>query len=325
MTTQPQSHGDVTGEYLALRTGAGVVSGAHEIVWVRGADTIGFLDGLLSQAIAPIELGRVERTLLLSPQGKLRATGWLLRGEDEVGIVVDAGRAEVVAGDLARFKIRVEATIEVEVRAVLDVIGPDAWSVVADLGGGGSDPELWRRTPDGTVVAPLPFGRVDLPRFIVVAAAGVVESGARRVGTLAHDAVRIEAGEPLMGIDIDEATIPQEADVVDGAVDFTKGCYLGQELVARIDSRGRVNRRLRGLALRANVLPPLGATLIASGGAEVGTITSLAESLELRAPVALALVRREVAPGDEVTIQWGQGATPAGVYELPLDRFGAGG
>ena len=72
---------------------------------------------------------------------------------------------------------------------------------------------------------------------------------ARRVGSLAHDAIRIEAGEPVMGIDLDEATIPQEADVVDGAVDFTKGCYLGQELVARIDSRGHVNRRLRGLTV----------------------------------------------------------------------------
>ena len=324
MTTGPPSHGDVTGEYLALRTAAGVVSGAHEIVWVRGPDTIGFLDGLLSQAIAPMELGRVKRTLLLSPQGKLRATAWLLRGEDEVGIVVDAGRAEVVAGDLARFKIRVEATIEVEACAVLDVIGPDAWSVVTGLGGAGSDSGVWRRGPEGTVVAPLRFGRVDLPRFIVVAVEDDIELGARRVGRLAHDAIRIEAGEPLMGIDLDEATIPQEADVVDGAVDFTKGCYLGQELVARIDSRGHVNRRLRGLALRANVLPPLGATLIASGGAEVGTITSLAESLELRAPIALALVRREVAPGDTVTIEWEQGTTPAVVHKLPLDQFGHG-
>lgn len=320
MTTGPVSHGDVTGEYLALRTAAGVVSGAHEIVWVRGPDAVQFLDGLLSQAIAPIAVGGVERTLLLSPQGKLRATAWLLRGEDEVGIVVDSGRGEVVAGDLARFKIRVDATIEAEAAAVLDVIGPDAASVVAGLGAPATDPSLWSRGPDGTLVAPLPFGRVALPRFIVVPV-GNAALDARLVGKLAHDAIRVEAGEPVMGTDLDESTIPQEADVVEGAVDFTKGCYLGQELVARIDSRGRVNRHLRGLTLTANVLPPLGAALVASDGAEVGTITSLGESLELRAPVALAMVRREVPPGDTVTIRWEQGTTPAVVHELPLAGF----
>lgn len=324
MTDRPLSHGDVTGEYLALRTGAGVVAGAHQIVWVRGPDTVGFLDGLLSQAVAPIEVGGLERTLLLSPQGKLRATAWLLKGDDEVGIVVDTDRAAVVAGDLARFKIRVDATIDIEAGVVIDVIGPAAASVVARLGVALSHPQVWARGPDGAVVSALPFGLVDLPRFIVVPVDDV-DLGARPVGTLAHDAIRIEAGEAVMGIDLDEATIPQEAGVVDGAVDFTKGCYLGQELVARIDSRGRVNRHLRGLTVRTNVLPPLGAAVVSVEGAEVGAVTSLAESLELRAPVGLALVRREVAPGDAVTIQWAQGSTPAVVEELPLDRFGTRG
>jgi folate-binding protein YgfZ len=318
-----QSHGDVTGEYLALRRAAGVVGDAHEIVWVRGADAVEFLDGLLSQAIAPIAAGRVERSLLLSPQGKLRAIAWLLRGEAEVGLVVDAGRAGVVADDLARFKIRVDATIDVEAGTVLDVIGPDAPSVVARIGGSGADPGVWRRGADGTVVAPLPFRRVDLARFVVVPAGDELELDARPVGSLAHAAIRIEAGEAVMGIDLDEATIPQEADVVDGAVDFAKGCYLGQELVARIESRGRVNRRLRGLTVSTNVLPPLGATLVSSDGATVGTITSLAESLELRAPVALALVRREVTPGDTVTVQWEGATTLAVVHDLPLDHFDA--
>ena len=102
------------------------------------------------KAIAPMAVGRVGRSLLLSPQGKLRATAWLLRGEDEVGIVVDAGRAGVVADDLTRFKIRVEATIEVEAGIVRDVIGPDAASVVARIGGSAPDPEVWRRDADGT-------------------------------------------------------------------------------------------------------------------------------------------------------------------------------
>jgi folate-binding protein YgfZ len=321
MTARPLTHGDVTGEYLALRSAAAVVRGAHEIVWVRGGDAVTFLDGLLSQAVAAIRVGRVAPSLLLSPRGKLRATAWLLREEQEVGIVVDAGRAEVVAGDLARFKIRVDAAIDIERGAVLDVIGPEAASVLAGLEAAAADPAGWARNAEGTVIAPLPFHRVDLPRFIVVPSGEGVLRQVRPAGTLAHDAIRIEAGEPVMGIDLDESTIPQEADVVEGAVDFTKGCYLGQELVARIDSRGHVNRRLRGLTIGSNVLPPLGAPLVASDGSEVGAITSLAESLELRAPVALALIRREVAPGDTVAVQWGRETAPAVVHELPLDRF----
>jgi folate-binding protein YgfZ len=121
----------------------------------------------------------------------------------------------------------------------------------------------------------------------------------------------------MVGVDIDERTIPQEAGVVDGAVSFTKGCYLGQELVARIDSRGHVNRNLRGIVVSSAVLPPLGAEVTADGK-PVGVITSVGESLDLRAPVALALVRREVEPDAEVDVTWEGGHAKATVKELPL-------
>ncbi len=120
-----------------------------------------------------------------------------------------------------------------------------------------------------------------------------------------------------MGVDVDERTIPQEAGVVEETVSFTKGCYLGQELVARIDSRGHVNRLLRGVVIETNVLPPEGAGLWMDDR-QVGAITSVAESLTVRAPVGLALVRREVSPGDRVEVRWDQGTAPAMVSELPL-------
>jgi folate-binding protein YgfZ len=138
-----------------------------------------------------------------------------------------------------------------------------------------------------------------------------------RAGALAATAVRVEVGEPMMGRDVDESTIPQEAGPVDDAVDFTKGCYLGQELVARIDSRGHVNRRLCGVVVTTNVVPPEGAELM-TGETAVGVLTSPAESLELRAPVALALVRREVDSDDPVVIRWSGGEAPGVVRELPL-------
>jgi folate-binding protein YgfZ len=121
-----------------------------------------------------------------------------------------------------------------------------------------------------------------------------------------------------MGREIDDKTIPAETGVVDRAVSFTKGCFTGQELVARIDSRGgNVPRHLRGVVVGTNVVPPAGATVEAEGK-DVGVLTSVAESLERRAPVALAYVRRAIEPPADVTLRWDGGSAPARVEELPL-------
>lgn len=313
------SFGDVTGEYLALRREAGVVTDWHELVWVRGPDAVSFLDGLVSQAVAAVPGGGVSRSLLLGPQGKLRAPHHLLVGEGEIGLLVDAGVGEQAAGDLRRFKIRVDVSIDVESDPVFDIWGPAApgaagAAVGAEIPDGG-----WVRGEGGRLGAAVAFGSGGVPRVVVVGptAEELIAAGVRRAGRLAADAVRIEAGEPIMGVDVGDATIPQEAGLVAGAVDFAKGCYLGQELVARIDSRGHVNRHLRGVVLHVNLLPPLGAELVADGKV-VGVLTSLAESLELRAPVGLALVRREVEPGSAVTLRWEGGEAAASVRELPL-------
>jgi len=319
------SFGDVTGEYLALRTEAAYVTGWHELVWVRGPDAVRFLDGLVSQAVAPLGGGAVAPSLLLAPQGKLRAPHHLLSGQDEVGLVVDAGIGEIAASDLRRFKIRVDVTVELDPGPVVDVWGPAAAAAVSAVTGSPVRPDGgWERTAGAVVVAAIPFRRVGLPRLVV---AGVGEpaytgAGVVRAGRLAADAVRIEAGEPLMGIDLDDGTIPQEGDLVDGAVDFAKGCYLGQELVARIDSRGHVNRVLRGIVVTTNLLPPIGADIV-TGDRVVGALTSVGESLTLRAPVGLAMVRREVDPGAVVAVRWSGGEAPGRVAGLPLDTFAA--
>jgi folate-binding protein YgfZ len=313
--------GDVTGEYLALRSGAGIVSPVHDLVWVRGPDAVRFLDGLLSRAVERMEAGSAGRSLLLSPQGKLRATLWLLAGStDEVGIVTDPGRGAVVVEDLNRFRIRVDAEVGVEPAPVLGLWGPTAASVLGQAGKPIPATERWIRDADGSLIAALPFTRSSLPRFAMVGMPeeALVSAGATRVGHIAVTAVRVEAGEPMMGIDLDEKTIPQEGGVVEGAVDFDKGCYLGQELVARIDSRGHVNRGLRGVVFSSNVLVPPGSDIVHEGKS-VGAITSVAESLELRAPVGLALIRREVEPGTQVSVRWQGGETSARVAEVPLD------
>ncbi len=312
------SFGDVTGEYVAIRNEVAYVTSWHEIVWVRGPDAVSFLDGLVSQAIAPMQTGAVARSLLLSPQGKLRVPHVVLRGDDEIGLVTDPGCGAMAAGDLRRFKIRVDAAIEPEPAPVIGLWGPDARGAVTRLVGAAPPGAGWQRR-EGLVVAEVPFRRGGPDRFLITGLdpADIDAAGVTRAGSLAADAVRIEAGEALTGVDIDDGTIPQEADLVEGAVDFGKGCYLGQELVARIDSRGRVNRHLRGIRLASNVLPPVGAE-VAAGERSVGTVTSVAESLELRAPIGLALLRREVEPQDAVQLEWEGGGAEAIVVELPF-------
>ena len=316
MSEPRDTYGDVTAEYFALRGGAGLVGGAHELLWVTGPDAVTFLDGLLTQDLGAMADGGVARSLLLAPQGKLRAPLWVLRGADRVGLVADRGVGAVVAEDLTRFRFRVQAEIGAP-QPLLELWGPGSAAVLKDAGL--EVPEFWWGD-DARVVARIPLGALD--RFVVagVEAAALAEAGATPAGSLAATTVRIEAGEPQMGVDVDERTIPQESGLVPDTVSFTKGCYLGQELVARIDSRGHVNRHLRGVVIAENVLPPLGAELVA-GDKTVGAITSLGESLALRAPVALALVRRKVEPGDEVAVRWDGGRTTARVTELPLDDF----
>lgn len=318
MTVAPLSHGDVTGEYLALRRGTGLAEHLHELVWARGADAVEFLDGLLSQSVAGLGAGEAARSLLLSPQGKLRATLLVLAGGDRVGLLCDAGVGERVVSDLSRFKLRVDVTLGIEARPVFDLWGPGARELLDGLGILPGHEPGWVEA-ERALVAAVPFLRSSLPRFVVATndAESLIDAGAVRVGALAATAVRVEAGEPVMGLDVDERTIPQEAGVVEASVDFTKGCYLGQELVARIDSRGHVNRHLRGVIITENILPPEGAGVF-NGEVLVGTLSSVAESLDLRAPVALALLRREVAPGDRVEIRWRGGEAAARVAALPL-------
>lgn len=304
------SYGDVTGEYRALRTSAAAVEDRLDLVRVTGPDAASFLQGILSQDVEAMTSGSVAKTLLLQPNGKMDCYATIGRDEDGYVLVVERGVGPQVVEALSRFLIRVKAEIALETQSISEVWGPDAPAVVLGLGLASTDG--W----DGTVLAnPLQ----NLPRFVLVGDLAW-PGDLVRAGGLATEAVRIEGGEPRNGVDISASTIPQEAGLVEDTVSFTKGCYLGQELVARIDSRGHVNRHLRGVRMSANVLPPAGAEAYA-GDKLIGTVSSVAESLTLRAPVAMALLRRETKPGDAVEIRWDGGNVEAVVHELPFDDF----
>jgi folate-binding protein YgfZ len=301
---------DLTADYLAFRREAGAVWLPRDFVVVSGPGATTFLQGQLSQDIAALAAGGSTWALLLQPQGKLVAFLRVLReGDDRYVLETDAGYGPVVIERLNRFKLRVKADIEPLAWRCLAVRGPKAHEVAGD--------ERGAAAASVQVVADWP----GLPGVDLVGEDPQPPEGVRLCSLDAYEAVRIEAGIPVMGRELDESTIPAEAGVVERSVSFTKGCYTGQELVARIDSRGgNVPRRLQGVIVGTNVLPPPGASLRAgqNGEKDVGRLTSVAESLDRRAPVALAYVGRAVTPPADVTVVWEGGSAPGRVEPLPL-------
>ncbi|MDE0234319.1 MAG: hypothetical protein OXM62_04875 [bacterium] len=302
----PDSFGNVTAEYLALRRECGLVPGRWEVVWVEGPDAVAFLQGLVSADVEGLSERGVCRSFLLTPRGMVRFSLWVLKVGDKLGLVCGRDEGPDLSETLEYYRIRVKATVRLDPRPVSALVGPTApWTTTLEQGRWESIDEDFRAS------APL----AGTPRVFFT---GEAPGGIGPVGELAWRAVRVESGEPEVGLDLDDRTIPQETgELADAAISFDKGCYLGQELAARIDSRGRVNRTLRGLEVRTNLLPPEGAE-VRDGERKVGRITSVAESLELMAPVGLSLIRRGTDPGDEVRIRWQGGEAPARVRVLPL-------
>jgi folate-binding protein YgfZ len=292
-----------TAEAFALRRGLAVHELARDVLQVSGPDTVSFLQGQVSQDLVAVGVGGSTFSLLLQPQGKVDALLRLTRvGDDAVVLDTDAGWGEAVRERLERFRLRVRCDIEPLPWGCLAVRGPGSVDLPPPAEG------TWQVLPD------TPGG----PGFDLLGADPAVPSGALVVGHDAYEALRIEAGVPRMGAELDTSTIPAAAGVVDRTVSFTKGCYTGQELVARIDSRGgNVPRRLRGVVMAAEVAPPVGAS-VEVAGREVGTLTSVGESIERRAPVALAYIRRDVEVPADARVHWEGGESPGRVEALPL-------
>lgn len=248
-----------------------------DLVWFRGADTIRFLNDLISQEIADLEPGRVVRSLLLEPRGKLDHIMWVLRGDDEVGLLTDPGRGQELAATLNRYRIRVDVEVEQSDLPASLVVGE--W---------GPSAGTWQATGSG-LVADVSWNTLE--RTLAIGDVPDFEVMPERD----YERARIESGEPKWGADVSEDTIPHESGLVPTAVDFTKGCFLGQELVARIDSRGgNVPRHLRLLDL-GEATAEVGST-VESDGTDVGAVTSVSGS------VAMATLKRGVEPGDDVRV-----------------------
>jgi folate-binding protein YgfZ len=309
---------ELDAQYRVLREGAGVLDRSERSkILVRGADAAEYLQGQLTNDVEGLEPGQGQYAALLDRKANIQADMRVLRlAADEVWIDLEAGPAPAALKHLRTYSIGRDVEIEDagERWAITSVIGPAAGTVTG-FEGLGPEHAQRRDRRDGTeVIAVATDLGVDLLSEAATAESlreSLRAAGAEEVSPEAGEILRVESGRPRYGNEISERTMPAEAGIVERAVNFKKGCYIGQEPVARLHYKGRPNRRLVGLRLSAAVAA--GAQL-RLGEREVGTVGTSVIS-PAHGPIALAIVRREAEVGS--TLELDDGAR-AEVAELPF-------
>jgi folate-binding protein YgfZ len=317
---------DAAAEYAALRHGAALLdAGYRTVVRATGDDRIGFLQGMLTNDVARLGPGAGCPALLLTIQGRVTADVRVAVTPDAVLLDVDVRARDAFVGALEALIIAddVELRAPEAPLALLGVEGPGAAALVP----GAADLAPWAHCETELAGVPLRVQRASEVRgagLVLHVPAGraapvwdaLVAAGARPCGMEALEGRRVEVAVPRIGLDMDGTTLALEVPV-DDALSLTKGCYLGQEVVARGTARGHVNRRLVPLRLDGP-LPPPGAPLIRDG-APVGRLTSVAMAFGAGGPAALGFVRREHwEPGTELAVRHGHAVTIARVATAPL-------
>ena len=312
-----------------------LVLGRAPIVALQGVLT-GRIPSAPSAFQEGLARGRIEYSAILTPKGKVIADLRAMWGPspDEESLFFDVPQAAVepLLAHLKRFVPPRLATIE-DVTAdsgIVTVLGPEAAETVAEIVLGSAslsshvedlaEGEFLEAEEDGVRIART--RDVDVPAWDLFVSAdrfravwdSLVEAGAAPIGAGVWHTLRVEAGRPAYGVDMDGSTILSETGLVDRAVDHTKGCYTGQEIIVRIRDRGHVNRSLRGLLLAEGPAPKSGSELFKEDRV-VGGITSVVESPRRGGPIGLGYVHRDVSHGDQVAVGSPAGP-PAGIRTL---------
>ena len=301
----------VATEYELLRESAGLVERAgRAMVVVRGTEAAEFLQGQVTNDVEALEPGEGCYAALLTHKGKLRTDMRVLRGEGWIWIDAEGIGRHPLVHTIETYSLGRDVAFEdvSDERAVLSLIGPRSREALE-----APPPEREHAFVEGEHGM---YVATDLGVDVICdggEAASVREAlGVETVSEEAAECLRIESGRPRLGLDMDDGTIPEEAGLNERAVSFTKGCYVGQETVARLHYRGKPNRHLRGLRLSA---PASSGERLLLGDREVGSVGSSCVSPRL-GPIALALVRREASPGDSVSV--GSDGVTAEVVEPPF-------
>jgi folate-binding protein YgfZ len=298
--------------YRAFTEGAALVRrGDRGVLAVTGQDRLTWLQGLLTNDVAALPLGGICDAAYLTPQGRMIT---------DMRVVNEAARTllDVPASLAESLRARLDALLFSEDAQIADV---SAQIGLVDLHG--------PRAPE--IANGEPFVRDDafeLPGFsafvpsqdIKAFTTRMCDKGAAETTLETLDVLRVEAGRPAFLIDMDEHTIPLEAGLERRAISFTKGCYVGQEVIVRVTHRGggRVAKKLVGLRLATGELPKAG-NVVMAGEREIGRVTSAVRSPALAANIALGFVHRDyVEPGTPVEVQTSSGPLAAEVSSLPF-------
>jgi folate-binding protein YgfZ len=323
---------DNSSGYDALRRGAGLIdrSGAGRIL-LTGADRRSYLQGLLTNDIAALTPGSGCYAAMLTAQGRMMTDMRVLELGNTLLLDVPLDVTAAIRDHLDRFVFSEDVQVEeaTATHAEVGIRGPAALAVLVKAGLEGEAPTslfgnvgvriagaeaILVRSDEGGVDG---YDLIATPAAATAIAAAVAAAGAVRVSDADAETVRIENGRPRFGADMDSDTIPLEAGLEDRAISRSKGCYVGQEVIVRVQDRGhgRVARRLVGLSFDPSTSVPGSGARIASGDRDIGRVTSAAWSPDLGRPVALGYVHRDFTdPGTALTAD----GAKAVVVALPM-------
>lgn len=317
-------------QYRAILQGAGLLDrSSRGRLRLTGADRRVYLQGLLTNDIVALAPGAGCYGAYLTPQGRMIADMRVFETGDHLVVDLDGTVAASVADGWAQlvFSEDVEVANITESTAEIGLYGPAAARIAAAVSEVAEE-ELAalplfgnRHAGAGLVVRSDDIGALGFDLIVPVALKDeavrrALEAGAVAIDPALADAIRIEAGRPLFLVDMDQDTIPLEAGIEDRAISFTKGCYVGQEVIIRVLHRGhgRVARRLVRLAFDQGAALPARGDTIASGDREIGHITSAAMSPSTNRPVALGSLHRDFAsPGTSLDVCHAATVLPATV------------
>ena len=343
----PASYGDVTQEYAAVReAGAGLIDlSSRGRLLVTGSEAVPFLNGLITNDMKTLEVGSWMPAAFPNVQGRLIASVRVIRLRDEGTekkvypiflIDTEAATHEKVLKTIERFTLAGDfhVTDRTSETVMLSVQGKKAISVVGSVLGAvaeGLAPQAvrqisWQQADSMVDVTVIQASHIAEDGFdlIVDNAHGVSlwnalqQAGAQPLGFDALEVLRIEAGVPRYGIDMDDTNVVSETNL-DDAVSFTKGCYIGQEIIARIKYRGHVAKKLSGLLFEGTVAVSAGSAVNSADGKEIGRLTSVTFSPRLNRTIALAYLKYDyIAPGTRVKVIAGALELSGTVVELPF-------
>jgi tRNA-modifying protein YgfZ len=314
-------------EYEALLKGCGLLDRSERgKLALTGTEAVEFLNGQVTNELLSLRAGEGVYAAFLTHKGKMLGDLRILAvgedGQPPQELLLDTERPALQAlfDMIRRFKVGYalelhKRTLE---RGLLSLIGPESAAIASAETLAGTEHANTRVEIDGVAALAI---RTDLGVDLLCDSAdnealgsALRERGAEPVSEASTECLRIERGRPRYGIDLDDTVIPQEAGLNDRGVSFTKGCYVGQETVARLFYKGKPNRQLRGLRLSE---PVAAGAELRLGEKTVGHLTSVSLSPSL-GPIALALVRREAPPGTMVEVA--DSGVSAEVLELPFEH-----